>query len=37
VVKRPEVLYSEFPLKSGNSVTQKLCARRGQDDIINIE
>jgi hypothetical protein len=37
VVKRPEVLYSEFPLKSGNSATQKLCAGRGQDDIINIE
>jgi hypothetical protein len=37
VVKRPEVLHGEFPLKSKNSVTQKLCVRCGQDDIINIE
>jgi hypothetical protein len=36
VVKWPEVLHGEFPLKSGNSATQKLRARRGQDDIINI-
>jgi hypothetical protein len=26
VVKRPEVLHGEFPLKSGNSATQKLRA-----------
>jgi hypothetical protein len=36
VVKRPEVLHSEFPLKSRNSATQKLRAGRIQDDIINI-
>jgi hypothetical protein len=36
VVKRPEVLHGEFPLKSGNSATQKLRAGRSQDDIINI-
>jgi hypothetical protein len=36
VVKRPEVLHGEFPLKSENSVTQKLHAGRSQDDIINI-
>jgi hypothetical protein len=36
VVKRPEVLHDEFPLKSGNSATQKLRAGRSQDDIINI-
>jgi hypothetical protein len=28
VVKRPEVLHDEFPLKSGNSATQKLRAGR---------
>jgi hypothetical protein len=37
VVKQLEVLRGKFLLKSGNSATQKLCARRGQDDIINIE
>jgi hypothetical protein len=36
VVKRPEVLHGEFPLKSRNSATQKLRAGRSQDDIINI-
>jgi hypothetical protein len=36
VVKRPEVLHGEFPLKSGNSATQKLCAGRSQEDIMNI-
>jgi hypothetical protein len=36
VVKRSEVLHGEFPLKSENSVTQKLRAGRSQDDIINI-
>jgi hypothetical protein len=36
VVKRSEVLHGEFPLKSGNSATQKLRAGRSQDDIINI-
>jgi hypothetical protein len=36
VVKRPEVLHGEFPLKSENSATQKLCVGRSQDDIINI-
>jgi hypothetical protein len=35
VVKRPEVLHGEFPLKSGNSATQKLHVGRSQDDIIN--
>jgi hypothetical protein len=37
VVKWPEVLHSEFPLKSENSATQKLCDGCRQDDIINIE
>jgi hypothetical protein len=37
VVKRPKVLHGEFPLKSGNSAMQMLCAGCGQDDIINIE
>jgi hypothetical protein len=37
VVKRPEVLRGKFPLKSGNSATQKLCAGCDQNDIINIE
>jgi hypothetical protein len=36
VVKRPEVLHGEFPLKSGNNATQKLRAGRSQDDIISI-
>jgi hypothetical protein len=36
VVKRPEVLHGEFPLKSRNSATQKLRVGRSQDDIINI-
>jgi hypothetical protein len=36
VGKRPEVLHGKFPLKSGNSATQKLRAGRSQDDIINI-
>jgi hypothetical protein len=36
VVKRPEVLYGEFPLKSRNSATQKLHAGHSQDVIINI-
>jgi hypothetical protein len=36
LVKRPEVLHGEFPLKSKNSATQKLRAGRNQDDIINI-
>jgi hypothetical protein len=36
VVKRPEVLHGEFPLKSRNSAMQKLRAGRSQDDIINI-
>jgi hypothetical protein len=36
VVKLPEVLHGEFPLKSINSVTQKLCVGCSQDDIINI-
>jgi hypothetical protein len=36
VVKRPEVLHGEFPLKSGNSATQELRAGHSQDDIINI-
>jgi hypothetical protein len=36
VVKRPEVLHGEFPLKSRNSVTQKLHAGHSQDVIINI-
>jgi hypothetical protein len=37
VVKQPEVLHDEFPLKSRNGTTQELCAGCGQDDIINIE
>jgi hypothetical protein len=37
VVKRPKVLHGKFPLKSGNSATQKLCAGCDQNDIINIE
>jgi hypothetical protein len=37
VVKWPKVLHGELPLKSGNSATQKLCAGRDRDDIINIE
>jgi hypothetical protein len=37
VVKRPEVLHGEFPLKSGNGMTQELRAGCGQDDIINIK
>jgi hypothetical protein len=37
VVKRPEVLYGEFLLKSGNGMVQELRARSGQDDIINIK
>jgi hypothetical protein len=37
VVKRPEVLHVEFPLKSGNSATQKRSAGRSQDNIINIK
>jgi hypothetical protein len=36
VVKRLEVLHGEFSPKSENSETQKLCAGRSQDDIINI-
>jgi hypothetical protein len=36
VVKRPEILHGEFPLKSRNSVMQKLRVGRSQDDIINI-
>jgi hypothetical protein len=36
VVKRSEILHGEFPLKSGNSATQKLRTGRSQDDIINI-
>jgi hypothetical protein len=36
VVKRPEVLPGEFPLKSRNSAMQKLRAGRSQYDIINI-
>jgi hypothetical protein len=37
VVKRPEVLHGEFPLKSGNGMTQEHRARCGQADIINIK
>jgi hypothetical protein len=37
VVKRPEVLYGEFPLKSENGTAQELRAGCGQDDIINIK
>jgi hypothetical protein len=37
VVKRPEVLHGEFPLKSGNGTVQELRAGCGQDDIINIK
>jgi hypothetical protein len=37
VVKRPEVLHGEFPLKSRNSTTLELRAGCGQDDIINIK
>jgi hypothetical protein len=37
VVKRPEVLHGEFPLKSGNGTAQELHARCDQDDIINIK
>jgi hypothetical protein len=37
VVKRPEVLHGEFPLKSGNCTMQELRAGCGQDDIINIK
>jgi hypothetical protein len=37
VVKRPKVFHGEFPLKSGNGMTQELRARCGQDDIINIK
>jgi hypothetical protein len=36
VVKRSEVLHGEFPLKRGNSATQKLRVVCSQDDIINI-
>jgi hypothetical protein len=37
VVKWPEVLHSEFPLKSRNGTAQELRAGCGQDDIINIK
>jgi hypothetical protein len=37
VVKRPEVLYGEFPLKSENGTAQELRAGCGHDDIINIK
>jgi hypothetical protein len=37
VVKRPEVLHGEFPLKSGNGTTQEHRAGCGQNDIINIK
>jgi hypothetical protein len=37
VVKQPEVLHGEFPLKSGNGMAQELRAGCGQDDIINIK
>jgi hypothetical protein len=37
VVKWPEVLHGEFPLKSENDTTQELRVGCGQDDIINIK
>jgi hypothetical protein len=37
VVKRPEVLHGEFPLKSENGMAQELRAGCGQDDTINIK
>jgi hypothetical protein len=37
VVKRPEVIHDEFPLKSENGTVQELRAECGQDDIINIK
>jgi hypothetical protein len=37
VVKRPEVLHGEFPLKSRNGTAQELRAGCGQDDFINIK
>jgi hypothetical protein len=36
VVKWPEDLHGEFPLKSGNSAMYKLRAGGSKDDIINI-
>jgi hypothetical protein len=36
VVKWPEDLHGEFPLKSGNSAMYKLCAGGSKDHIINI-
>jgi hypothetical protein len=37
VVKLPEVLHDEFPLKSENGTAQELHTGCGQDDIINIK
>jgi hypothetical protein len=37
VVKRPEILHGEFPLKNENGTVQELRAGCSQDDIINIK
>jgi hypothetical protein len=37
VVKRVEVLHSEFPLKSRYGVLQECCARCGEHNVINIK
>jgi hypothetical protein len=37
VVKRTEVLYGEFPLKSIYGVLQERCARCGEHNVINIK
>jgi hypothetical protein len=37
VVKRVEVLHSEFPLKSRYGVLQERCARCGEHNVINIK
>jgi hypothetical protein len=36
VVKRPQILHCEFPLESGNSPTQELCAGSCQNNVIDI-
>jgi hypothetical protein len=36
VVKRPQILHREFPLESGNGLTQELRAGSGQNNVIDI-
>jgi hypothetical protein len=36
VVKRSQILHREFPLESGNSLTQELHARSCQNNVIDI-